>query len=308
MDYYPYGEIRLDEKVGTFSEQRKFAGHEYDADTSLSYMNARYYNGKMGRFVSQDPMVLKNPEKVLEDPQSLNYYAYSRNNPLRYIDPTGESWQEAWQGWLGFSNSIVTNATFGIGRVNSNNDYFQTGQTIGDATSIVIGAAETAAGIITAAGGAAGVIVLSPTGVGAVGSAGVSAMGVGVAAHGFGNAMSGLSNLMRALGSSRTSPNRQLAEKIANGHAYDKHVLGNNNPYGREYGSLIQNRGQFAEYIESVINNPSDKYVSGDRALYWDDRLGSIVIDNPKNPTTFRPQEGKAYFDIEVGKMKGGGK
>ncbi len=89
MDYYPYGDIRLDEKAGSFSEQRKYAGHEYDTDTGLSYMNARYYNGKMGRFVSQDPLVVNNPERLLQDPQSLNYYAYSRNNPIVNVDPTG---------------------------------------------------------------------------------------------------------------------------------------------------------------------------------------------------------------------------
>ncbi len=117
VDYYPYGDIRLDEKAGTFSEQRKFTGHEYDADTGLSYMNARYYNGKIGRFVSQDPLVLKNPEKVLEDPQSLNYYAYSRNNPLRFIDPTGLYNIETGRVEKGDTPDIIVNSinkTFGI--------------------------------------------------------------------------------------------------------------------------------------------------------------------------------------------------
>ncbi len=87
LDYYPFGSIRIDS--GSFNEQRKFAGHEYDSDTSLSYMNARYYDSAIGRFVSQDLLAMRNSEKVLQDPQSLNYYAYSRNNPLVNIDPTG---------------------------------------------------------------------------------------------------------------------------------------------------------------------------------------------------------------------------
>ncbi len=102
MDYYPYGDIRLDEKASTFSEQRKFAGHEYDTDTSLSYMNARYYNGKIGRFVSQDSAFLligdqtfkdkykRTLEMHLSDPQALNSYSYVNNNPLRWTDPDGE--------------------------------------------------------------------------------------------------------------------------------------------------------------------------------------------------------------------------
>ena len=89
MDYLPYGNIRLDNKAGSFDEQRKFSGHEYDADTQLSYMNARYYKSDIGRFISQDPIAKDNPSGFLSDPQQLNYYAYSRNNPLRFIDPFG---------------------------------------------------------------------------------------------------------------------------------------------------------------------------------------------------------------------------
>ncbi|MBI1866507.1 MAG: type IV secretion protein Rhs, partial [Candidatus Staskawiczbacteria bacterium] len=31
-------------------------GQEYDAETGLNYLNARYYNSNIGRFISQDPM------------------------------------------------------------------------------------------------------------------------------------------------------------------------------------------------------------------------------------------------------------
>lgn len=37
--------------------------------------------------------------KVLSDPQALNYYSYSGNNPIRYNDPTGETKTEAAWGW-----------------------------------------------------------------------------------------------------------------------------------------------------------------------------------------------------------------
>jgi len=89
LDYYPYGSARLDQQSG-FNEQRKFAGHEFDADTALSYQDARYYDPSTGRFTSEDPAFLA-VKFNLSDPQSLNAYAYSRNNPVRYIDPTGGS-------------------------------------------------------------------------------------------------------------------------------------------------------------------------------------------------------------------------
>jgi RHS repeat-associated protein len=93
LDYYPFGGSRLDEQTGA-NEQRKFAGHEFDADTSLSYQDARYYNSSIGRFTSEDPSFLTLGFN-LSDPQSLNPYTYTRNNPIIYIDPTGNSLQQA---------------------------------------------------------------------------------------------------------------------------------------------------------------------------------------------------------------------
>ena len=56
LDYYPYGSQRI--ATGSFSEQRRFIGEEYDPDTEFSYLNARYYQGSRGQFMSQDPVFL----------------------------------------------------------------------------------------------------------------------------------------------------------------------------------------------------------------------------------------------------------
>lgn len=90
LDYYPYGEMRLDEKTSGFSEQRKYIGQEYDNFTALNYLNARYYNSAFARFVSQDPMVASLETcELLKDPQMLNSYSYARNNPLSFTDKSG---------------------------------------------------------------------------------------------------------------------------------------------------------------------------------------------------------------------------
>jgi RHS repeat-associated protein len=90
MDYVPFGEPFLDINYdGKAKEQRTFTGHEYDVDTQLTYMGARYYNAKTGQFLSVDPNFFS--ELNLSDPQSFNSYAYARNNPIVYIDPDGRN-------------------------------------------------------------------------------------------------------------------------------------------------------------------------------------------------------------------------
>jgi RHS repeat-associated protein len=90
-DYYPFGSLRFNEQA-SYSNRKKFTGHEYDGSSGLSYMEARYQNGNQGRFISQDPAYLQ-VRFDLADPQSLNAYAYARNNPLVYLDPNGESFK-----------------------------------------------------------------------------------------------------------------------------------------------------------------------------------------------------------------------
>jgi RHS repeat-associated protein len=67
----------------------KFTGQQRDAVplTNLDYFGARYYAGGQGRFISPDlPLIDQDPA----DPQSWNLYSYVRDNPLSYIDPTGQ--------------------------------------------------------------------------------------------------------------------------------------------------------------------------------------------------------------------------
>ena len=65
----------------------KFTGQKRD-ETGLDYFGARYFSAPLGRFTSPDPVVIT-PARLF-DPQQLNAYAYTRNNPLRFIDPTGK--------------------------------------------------------------------------------------------------------------------------------------------------------------------------------------------------------------------------
>ena len=65
---------------------RGYTGHEHLPWFGLINMNARLYDPTLGRFLSGDPEVLD-----MEDLQCLNRYSYCLNNPLAYVDPTGET-------------------------------------------------------------------------------------------------------------------------------------------------------------------------------------------------------------------------
>jgi RHS repeat-associated protein len=69
----------------------KFTGKERDSESGNDYFGARYYSSAMGRFMSPDwsAKVEPVPYAKLDNPQSLNLYAYVGNNPMTRFDPDG---------------------------------------------------------------------------------------------------------------------------------------------------------------------------------------------------------------------------
>ncbi|MDF2927172.1 MAG: hypothetical protein K0R57_6086, partial [Paenibacillaceae bacterium] len=67
-----------------------YTGLGYDYSSGLTYARARYYQPELGRFISEDTY-----EGDLTNPLSLNLYRYVENNPLRYVDPTGNQIMDA---------------------------------------------------------------------------------------------------------------------------------------------------------------------------------------------------------------------
>ncbi len=68
--------------------RQMFAGGELDAETGLDYFGARCFLAALGRFISPDWSAKPEPVPYarLDNPQTLNLYAYVGNNPLRYVD------------------------------------------------------------------------------------------------------------------------------------------------------------------------------------------------------------------------------
>ena len=57
-----------------------FTSREYDAETGLAYYRARYYDPKLGRFISEDPIGFHGGD---------NFFVYAESNPTTLVDPLG---------------------------------------------------------------------------------------------------------------------------------------------------------------------------------------------------------------------------
>ncbi|MEO1323889.1 MAG: RHS repeat-associated core domain-containing protein [Pseudomonadota bacterium] len=77
-DYTPFGEKRLDPPGN--KNDIGYTGHVMDDVSGLTYMQARYYDPVIGRFLSIDPIGYRD---------GLNVYAYVKNDPVNATDPTG---------------------------------------------------------------------------------------------------------------------------------------------------------------------------------------------------------------------------
>ena len=62
-----------------------YRGYYRDSETGMYYLNSRYYNPKMGRFISADGVINGNGDLL-----GYNLYAYCSNNPVMYSDISGE--------------------------------------------------------------------------------------------------------------------------------------------------------------------------------------------------------------------------
>ena len=104
LEYGPFGTspgTPVDSPLGT-SIPAGFAGKLLDTETGLYCFGLRYYDPRLGRFLTVDPV-----EGNITNPESLHGYQFCYNNPLRYHDPTGATPGE-------FANEVI-NGTGEVG-------------------------------------------------------------------------------------------------------------------------------------------------------------------------------------------------
>jgi RHS repeat-associated protein len=69
-------------EVGADQPGYAFTGREWDPEIGLYYYRARYYDPKVGRFISEDPIGFAG---------GMNFYGYVHGNPTGHLDPFGLS-------------------------------------------------------------------------------------------------------------------------------------------------------------------------------------------------------------------------
>ncbi|MCL2843659.1 MAG: hypothetical protein FWE28_09450, partial [Oscillospiraceae bacterium] len=91
--YNAWGQLL--QSTGSMAESNplRYRGYFYDVATGLYYLNSRYYDPVIGRFLNWDGFVSTGQSFL-----GLNMFAYCLNNPVNMIDPTG---------YVGFSTSGV---------------------------------------------------------------------------------------------------------------------------------------------------------------------------------------------------------
>ena len=78
-EYDAFGNFTLKEE--TIENRFGFTGEQYDPVAGLYYLRARFYNPVIGRFIQEDTYY----------GDGLNLYAYCHNNPVEYVDPSGNA-------------------------------------------------------------------------------------------------------------------------------------------------------------------------------------------------------------------------
>ncbi|HRS88496.1 MAG TPA: RHS repeat-associated core domain-containing protein [Smithellaceae bacterium] len=77
-EYDSFGNMSL--KPHFIKQPFTYTAREFDPETGLYYYRARYYDAKVGRFITRDPIGFEG---------GINQYAYVGNNPVNRIDPFG---------------------------------------------------------------------------------------------------------------------------------------------------------------------------------------------------------------------------
>lgn len=87
-NYDPYGRIVASSGTLAKINPLRYRGYVYDDETGLYYLQSRYYDPALGRFINADNTDYLGADSNLT---SYNLFVYCKNNPVLYLDELGTS-------------------------------------------------------------------------------------------------------------------------------------------------------------------------------------------------------------------------
>ena len=104
-----YTQSGLNNKTIALLNPFRYRSYYYDEETKLYYLNSRYYDPQIGRFINADDISVLSEGKDFFN--GLNLYAYCGNNPVNNTDESGNAWWDKfWKGLLDVLSVIVVAA------------------------------------------------------------------------------------------------------------------------------------------------------------------------------------------------------
>ena len=137
----------VDTSIGNINPYR-YRGYHYDVETKLYYLNSRYYDPEVGRFISPD--IISILDETMMEANGLNLYMYCGNNPVMRVDPNGTAWYDI-VAWIGLGLVIAAAIVITAGMAGAVIGGIARGIIYGAAIGTLIGA--TAGAALGAVGG-----------------------------------------------------------------------------------------------------------------------------------------------------------
>lgn len=85
----------------------RYRSYYFDTETKLYFLQTRYYDPEIGRFINIDSIEYADPETI----NGLNLYAYCGNNPVMFTDPNGNT---HWWEWLIAGSIVVASVALAV--------------------------------------------------------------------------------------------------------------------------------------------------------------------------------------------------
>ena len=264
----------------------RYRGYYYDSETDLYFLQTRYYDPVVGRFISRDTIEYADPEIIC----GLNLYAYCGNNPVMNVDTMGNAWWD----WLLSIGQIIVGGILIITGVGAG---FGTAMVAGGAIGLVsnIVGSTIGGGIGSMLNGygaiSTGLSMFSFGVPGIIAGVGLIAIGGATMAMGANEVVSGITgtNYLRDLMGEELYDGLYIGLNVASSIGTIAGRLGM-----RAVGTIRTNRAEMTyKPYGKIITNKNIYYYNGKGKPYWSIHNYSAIVDGTRNGLHWHTSLGK---------------